>query len=53
MVWFVDQGFLGVMVAGQVLFYILFKLGKLLRRFLQHAKAQVLEESSETSSVKS
>ncbi len=39
------QGFLGVMVAGQVLFYFLFKLGKLLRRILQHAKSQVLEES--------
>ena len=39
------QGFLGVMVAGQVLFYFLFKLGKLLRRLLQQAKAQVITES--------
>ena len=43
------QGFLGVMVAGQVLFYFLFKLGKLLRRILQHAKSQVLEEDTELS----
>ena len=40
------QGFLGVMVAGQVLFYFLFKLGKALRRILQHAKSQILVEDN-------
>ena len=41
------QGFLGVMVAGQVLFYFLFKLGKLLRKAIQQAKTQVLAESKQ------
>lgn len=41
------QGFLGVMVAGQVLFYFLFKLGKLLRKAIQQAKVQVLTEAKE------
>lgn len=41
------QGFLGVMVAGQVLFYFLFKLGKLLRRAIQQAKTQVMTDTKE------
>lgn len=41
------QGFLGVMVAGQILFFFLFKLGKLLRKAIQQAKRQVLVESKE------
>ena len=41
------QGFLGVMVAGQILFYFLFKLGKLLRKAIQQAKTQVIAETKE------
>ena len=35
---FLVQGFLGVMFAGQILFYFLFKLGKLIRRLLQYVR---------------
>lgn len=38
------QGFIGVTLAGQLLFFLLFKLGKQLRKFLQRAKAQILSD---------